>query len=190
MMKVITFLFKFVVFIFKILLVLILFIFTGVSFAFITPFFSAESYENNATPCSQFRVIVEVKDNINDQTILRSIRWDEFIELRQTANYKIYRSKSEGRCDNISFWCKAKNISPKKQLIELRYAQENFHLYNRYYVVDNKIYPLYCRIMDRGHAMMGGLFSLFGTPVIFLSLRFCVRKYKKKKSNKALSTDS
>jgi hypothetical protein len=43
---------------------------------------------------------------------------------------------------------KVRNIDPGKQLIELREHQENFFLYNKYYVTNEKIIPLYSRIKE------------------------------------------
>jgi hypothetical protein len=95
------------------------------------------------------------------------------------VDYKIYRSKSEGQCSDISFWCQATITGPQKQLIELKYSQENYQLYNKYYVVDGKVEPIYFRIMDRGNAMLGFLISIVFTPVVLLFIRFGVRKLKK-----------
>ena len=120
---------KFLGCIFKISLSIALLFAIGVVSAFVAPYFTAESYEDNETPHIQFRILVETTDNENNQTIVRAIRWDEYLE--KIDNYSAYTSPSEGDCSNTPLWCQAKNIDAGKQLIELRYGQENFFLYNK-----------------------------------------------------------
>jgi hypothetical protein len=163
----------------KILAALILFIFIGIFTIFITPYLTAENYEYDDTPNGSFRVIVASIDDGDNEPILGSISINELSELEENVDYKIYRSKSDGQCSNISFWCQATITGPQKQLIELKYSQENYQLYNKYYVVDGKIEPIYFRIMDRGDAIMGFLISIVFTPVVLLLLRFSVKKLKR-----------
>ncbi len=173
---------KFLRVIVTILVILVLFLFVFLVVTFTIPFLTAETYEKNETPHSQFRVIVEVNDPFNDQRILRLVRWDEFVASRETEKYKIYRSKAEGNCTDISFWCRAESIEPHKQIIALRYGQENFYIFNRYSVIDDQIHPLYCRIIDPGHAMMGVFLSFILTPIILALFHLGVRRYKRRKS--------
>jgi hypothetical protein len=122
----------------------ILKIFLSISFLFslsvisalIAPYFMAQSYEDNETPHIQFRVLVETHGNDNNQTSVRAVRWDEYSE--DIDNYTAYISPSDGDCYNAPLWCQAKNIDSGKQLIELRYSQENFFLYNKYYTVPGR----------------------------------------------------
>jgi hypothetical protein len=168
--------FKFLGCILKIFLSISLLFALSVISALIAPYFMAQSYEDNETPHIQFRVLVETNDNDNNQTSVRAVRWDEYID--EIDNYSAYTSPSEGDCNNVPLWCQAKNIDSRKQLIELRYGQENFFLYNKYYVTNGKITPLYCRITDRGHAMLGFFISIIVTPIALLFSRFCIRKFK------------
>ena len=163
----------------KILAALILFIGIGVFTIFIAPYLTAENYEYGDTPNGSFRVIVAGVDDGDNEPILGSISINELSELEENVDYKIYRSKSDGRCSNISFWCQATITGPQKQLIELKYSQENYQLYNKYYVVDGKIEPIYFRKMDRGDAILGFLISIVFTPVVLLLLRFSLKKIKK-----------
>lgn len=182
--------FKFLGCILKLFLSLILLFAIGVLSVFVTPYFTAERYADNETPHSQFRILVEFNDNESSQSGVRAVRWNEYSE--KINNCVAYRSPSEGICANSPLWCEAKNIEPGKQLIKLRYHQENFFLYNKYYVTDGKIIPLYCRITDRGHAMLGFLISLIITPIAILCFRFFGKRYKyfKAKSKSAIAADS
>ena len=101
-------------------------------------------------------------------------------------------SPSVGKCDNAPLSCQAKNIEPGKQLIELRDNQENYFLYNRYYVTNEKFIPLYSRIMHPGHAMLGAIISFIVTLIALLYIRFCRNRFKnfEAKSNSAIAADS
>jgi len=182
--------FKFLGCILKLFLSILLLFSIGIFSAFVAPYFTAESYEGNATPDGLFLVLVEINDSENNQTTLRPVRWNEYSE--KINNYKAYRSPSEGNCYNSPLWCRAKNIDPGKQLIELRDHQENYFLYNKYYVTNEKIIPLYSRIMDPGHAMLGFFISIIMTPIALLCFRFYRRRFKnyKAKSNNAVAADS
>lgn len=169
---------KFIGCLLKLLVALILFILIGIVTTFITPYLSAENYEYDDTPNSSFRIIVEGIDDGDNGPVLVSISIYELAGLEENVDYKIYRSKSDGQCSDISFWCQATITGPKKQMIELKYSQENFQLYNKYDVIDGKIEPIYFRIMDRGNAVLGFLISIVFTPVILLLLRFSVKKLK------------
>lgn len=63
-------------------------------------------------------------------------------------------------------------------LVEVRYRQENYRLFNRYYVIDNKIKPLYCRVIHRGHPVLGGKTSVIFTPVALIGFRTCKKRRK------------
>jgi len=177
--------FKFLGCILKLFLAIFLIFAIGVSSVFITPYFTADRYDDNETPRSLFTVFVETNDNENNQKSVRAVRWSEYSE--KINDYKAYRSPSEGKCDNTPLWCQAKNIAPGKQLIELRDHQESFFLYNKYYVTNRKIIPLYCRIMDRGHAVLGFLISIIATLIVLFGFRFFSKRFKK---NKAKSNSS
>jgi len=170
---------KFIGCLLKLLAALTLFILIGIFTTFITPYLTAENYEYDDTPNRSFRIIVSGIDDGDNGPILGSISIDELSELEENVDYKIYHSKSNGQCSDISFWCQATITGPKKQMIELKYSQENFQLYNKYNVVDGKIEPIYFRIMDRGNAILGFLISIVFTPIVFLLLRFSVKKLKK-----------
>lgn len=180
--------FKFLGWILKFFLSILLSFAIGISSVFITPYFAAERYEYNETPHGLFTVFVETIDNENNQKSVEAVRWREYSE--KINDYKAYRSPSEGKCDNAPLWCQAKNIEPGKQLIELRDRQENFFLYNKYYVTNEKIIPLYCRIMDPGHAMLGFFISIIAFPIVLVSFPFFKKRFKKikAKSNDAAAS--
>ena len=159
---------------------LILFMFVGVTVALMLPFWSAETYAPNDTPHIQFRVVVRAVDAISAEQVLKVIRWDEYMDLRTTGDLEVYRSEAEGACTDTPFWCQAANVTPDKQFIEMRYGQENFHLINQYYVTGDQIQPVYCRITDRGHAMMGALASFVLTPIILVFSLYVVKRYKRR----------
>ena len=171
----------------KILLSFFLFVAIAMLSAFATPYLTAEHYRGNETPHGQFRVLVKVFDDADKQTPLRAVTWSEYSEKKNT--YEAYRSLSEGGYSNGPLWCRAKNISPGKQLIELRYNQENFRLYNKYYVTNKAITPLYFRIMDPGNAMLGVFLSLILTPTAVLCFGLFRKRLKKKgKTNRGKRT--
>ena len=161
----------------KIFLSFFLFAAIAMLSTFATPYFTAEHYRGSETPHGQFRVLVKVFDDADKQTHLRAATWGEYSE--NIYDYEVYRSPSEGRCDNCPLWCRAKNISPGKQLIELRYNQENFRLYNKYYVTNEAVIPLYFRIMDPGNAMLGVFLSLILTPTAVLCFGLFRKRLKK-----------
>jgi len=177
---------KFIGCLLKIFVALTLFIVIGIFTTFITPYLTAENYEYNDTPNRSFRIIIEGIEDGNNETILGSVSIDELSELEENVDYKIYRSKSDGQCSDISFWCQATITGPQKQMIELKYSQKNFQLYNKYYVVNGQIEPVYFRIMDRGNAMLGFMISIVFTPVIFMLFRYSVNKLKR--SSKEISS--
>lgn len=162
-----------------------LFVFVGVAAALIIPFITAETYTAMDTPHTQFRVVVVVQDPRRNVPVPRMVRWDDFVALRATGNYEVYRSQAEGACTDTPFWCQAKNLESNRQLVELRYGQENFYLFNRYYVAGDQMQPVYCRITDRGHAMMGGLLSLVITPISLVFFRYGVKRYKRHRAERA-----
>ena len=159
---------------------LILFMFIGVAVALIVPFITAETYAPNDTPHIQFRVVVHAKDKSSDEHVLKVVRWSEYVDSRSAGNFQVYRSDIEGTCTDTPFWCQAENIAPDKQLIELRHGQENFHLFNRYYVIGDQIQPIYFRITDRGHAVMGVMASFVLTPIILVFSMYIVKRYKRR----------
>ena len=63
--------------------------------------------------------------------------------------------------------------------MEVRYSQENYRLFNRYYVIDNEIKTLYCRVIHRGHAVLGGITSVIFTPVALIGFRTCKKRRKR-----------
>ena len=162
----------------KFFLALILFMLIGAFTTIITPYFSAENYSPGDKPNRLFRVIVEIVDEETGEKGLGSFQIKELTGLQQGADYKLYRSKSGGQCSGISFWCRATAAGFKKQLIELKYSQENYSLYNKYYVDADMFEPVYFRIMDRGSAMGGFLASIVLTPIALLLLRFTVKKFR------------
>ena len=161
----------------KLILILILFMLIGAFTTIITPYFSAENYNPGDKPNRLFRVIVEIADEETGERVLGSFPMKELTGLQQDVDYTIYRSQSDGQCSGTSFWCRATAAGPKKQLIELKYSQENYSLYNKYYVNADKFEPAYFRIMDRGDAMRGFLVSIVLTPAVLLLLRFFLRKF-------------
>lgn len=181
--------FKFIGCILKLFLSFLLFVLIGIFVTFIIPYITAERYEDSETPHREFRVLVEMNDDSNNETSLHAIKWNEYIE--NINNYKAYRSPSEGRCYNCPLWCRAKNIQPGKQLIEIRYSQKYFFLYNRYYVTHGEIIPLYFRIADRSNAILGLLISLIMTPIALLCFGLVRKRIKNvnDKSNIALSAN-
>ena len=182
--------FKFLGCILKLFLSILLWFAIAVFLTFVIPFFTAGRYEANETPDRYFIVLVEFNDSETNQTWVDAVSWNYYSE--RINDYKAYLSPSEGNCDNAPLWCRAKNIEPGKQLIELRDRQENFWLYNKYYVTNEKITPLYCRIMDPGDSMLGFLLSFIVTPIALLCIRFCIKRFKnsKTKSNSAIAADS
>ena len=181
--------FKFLGCLLKIFLSFLIFFAIGIFSVLVTPYITAEHYGDNETPHIQFRVLVKNIDNVNKKTNLHAVKWSEYSE--DINDYEAYRSPAEGRCNDCPLWCRAKNISPGKQLIELRYYQENFRLYNKYYVTNEEIIPLYLRIMDRGTAMFGFLVSLIMTPIAVLCFGFFWKRFKNvtDKSNGTLPAD-
>ena len=164
---------------------LVLFMFVGVAMALLLPFWTAETYGPNDTPHIQFRVVVRAEDAVGDQ-VLQMVRWDEYIALRVNGNYEIYHSQTEGACPETPFWCQAENIESDKQLIEIRYGQENFYLFNRYYVIGDQIQPVYCRITDRGHAIIGVMSSFVITPILLVFFLYGVKRYKRRRAGRNL----
>ena len=148
----------------------------------ITPYFSAENYSPGDKPNRLFRVIVEIADEETGERVLGSFPMKELVGLQQDVDYTIYRSQSEGQCSGISFWCRATAAGTTKQLIELKYRQENYSLYNKYYLNADIIEPVYFRIMDRGDAIKGFLVSIVLTPIALLLLRFVIKKFRSRKA--------
>ena len=165
---------------------LALFMLVGVGTALLLPFWMAETYAPHDTPHLQFRVIVRAQDVGSGDQVLQLVRWDEYIDLRANGHYEVYRSQTEGACTETPFWCQAENIDTGKQLIELRYGQENFFLFGRYYVVGDQIQPVYCRITDRGHAMMGVMSSFVITPILLVFFLYGVKRYKRRRAGRNL----
>ena len=162
----------------KLILALILFMAIGAFTTIITPYFGAENYNPADRPNRLFRVIVEIADEETGERVLGSFPMKELTGLQKNVDYTIYRSQSDGRCSGISFWCRATAAGPHKQLIELKYSQENYSLFNKYHVDGDKLEPVYFRIMDRGDAMKGFLVSVVLTPVVVLLLRFVIKKFR------------
>jgi hypothetical protein len=182
--------FKFFGCILKLFLSIFLFFAIGISSTFVIPYFTAGRYEANETPDGYFIVLVEINDSENHQTLVHAVSWNEYLE--KINDYKAYLSPSEGKCDNAPLWCQAKNIEPGKQLIELRDRQENFWLYNKYYVANEKIIPLYSRIMSPGDSMLGFFISFIVTPIVLICIRFYRKRFNnfKAKSNSVIAGDS
>ena len=156
--------FRFLGCILKLFLSILLWFAIGVFSTFVIPFFTAGRYEANETPDRYFIVLVEVNDIENNETWVTDVSWNEYSE--KINDYKAYLSPSEGNCDNAPLWCKAKNIEPGKQLIELRERQEDFWLYNKYYVTNEKITPLYSRIMSPSDSMLGFFIGFIVIPFL------------------------
>ncbi|CAB5081481.1 hypothetical protein D3OALGA1CA_1291 [Olavius algarvensis associated proteobacterium Delta 3] len=159
---------------FTIFLSFALFIGIGVSTAIIVPYLSAENYEGHETPHGQFRVLVEIHDVDSGEKRLRAVKWAEFLERRD--DYRAYRQPEETEVSDGPLWYRIQNITPGKQLIELKYSQENLFLYNTYHVTDERIIPLYFRISDRGDALLGFLTSLIVTPIALFFFRHFRRR--------------
>jgi hypothetical protein len=174
----------------KFFLSIFLFFAIGISSTFVIPFFTAGRYEANETPDGYFIVLVEINDSENNQTFVHDVSWNEYSE--NIYDYKPYLSPSEGNCDNAPFECTATNIDPGKQLIELWDRQENYWLYNKYYVTNEKITPLYSRIMSPGDSMLGFFISFIVTPIVLICISFYRKRFNniKAKSNSVIAVDS
>ena len=174
----------------KLFLSILLFFAIGVSSTFVIPFFTAERYEANETPGGNFIVLVGNYDSETNEAWVHAVSWNEYTEKINV--YKPYLSPSEGNCDNAPLECTATNIDPGKQLIELRERQENYWLYNKYYVTNEKIIPLYSRIMSPSDSMLGFFLAFIVTPIVLLCIRFCRKRFNnfKVKSNNAIADDT
>ena len=174
----------------KLFLYILLWFAIGIFSTFVIPFITAGRYEANETPDRYFIVLVEINDSENNQTGVQAVSWNEYFD--KINDYKAYLSPSEGNCDNAPLECTAKNIDPGKQLIELRDRQENYWLYNKYYVTNEKIIPLYSRIMSPSDSMLGMFISFIVTPIVIHCINLSRKRFKniKVKSNSAIAADS
>ena len=64
----------------KLFLAIFLIFAIGISSVFITPYFTADRYEDNETPRGLFTVFVVTSDNENNQKSVRAVRWSEYSE--------------------------------------------------------------------------------------------------------------
>jgi len=180
----------------------------------ILSYLSIENYSNSESPHRFFRVVLETYDDSLHQTRFACFKWDDFKEM-QAKDQNIYTnvekltcgdrssyleteystslSVRDGLCYNISSDFTVENIGFQKQKVTLRWAEEAFKVQNEYYVVDNKVKPLYFRkFLSDDIAILGFLLGFTFTLIIIIAFRFYTRRYKKlrAKTQRALPADS
>jgi hypothetical protein len=71
-------------------------------------------------------------------------------------------------------------------LVEVRYRQEKYRLFNRYCVIVDEMEPLPCPVIHPGHAVLGGIIRLIVTPVDQISFRSCKKRRRKEPKKESI----